>query len=262
MANDLHDFDLAQARVLISNDDGIHAPGIKVLEGIAKSLAREVWVVAPETEQSAASHSLTRRRPLRIRELGERRFAVDGSPTDSVLLGIRQIMAETPPDIVLSGINRGGNLCDDVTYSGTIAAAMEATLLGVPAIAFSLVTEDAPKALWETAERWAPVVLRQLCRVGWPPEVVLNVNFPNLPPDAVTGIEAAAQGTGKTGQGLTVSADPQGDPIYWLGTEMPGDRLREGHDVDAIARGAVSVTPVSLDLTDRPTLAALAEAFR
>jgi 5'-nucleotidase len=260
MAN--NGFDLARARVLVSNDDGINAPGLKVLERIAQAVAREVWVVAPETEQSAVGHSLTQRRPLRIREISERRFAVDGTPTDSVLLAVRQIMAETPPDIVFSGVNYGGNLCDDVTYSGTIAAAMEATLLGVPAIAFSLVTDGAAVIHWETAEKWGPDVLGHLCAVGWPAAVIINVNFPNLPAHSVTGIQATSQGGGKTGQGMIAATDPRGEAIYWLGTEPHGKRVRAGEDAEAVHRGAISITPLSLDLTDGPTLTALKASLR
>ncbi len=260
MAN--NGFDLARARVLVSNDDGINAPGLKVLERVAQAVAREVWVVAPETEQSAVGHSLTRRRPLRIREVAQRRFAVDGTPTDSVLLAVRQIMADNPPDIVFSGVNYGGNLCDDVTYSGTVAAAMEATLLGVPAVAFSLVTDGAALVHWETAEKWAPEVLGRLCGVGWPSAVVINVNFPNLPARAVTGIQVTSQGGGKTGQGMTASIDPHGDAIYWLGTEAHGERVRAGEDIEAVHSGAISITPLSLDLTDGPTLMALKASLR
>ena len=139
--------DLAKARILISNDDGIHAPGLKVLEQAARALSRDVWVVAPETEQSGASHSLTLQRPLRIRRLGPRRFAVDGTPSDSVLLAIHRILKDRRPALVLSGVNRGANLGEDVTYSGTIAAAMEATLLGVPAIALSQIAESEDTAV-------------------------------------------------------------------------------------------------------------------
>lgn len=253
--------DLKKARVLVSNDDGIHAPGLKVLETVAREMAREVWVVAPETEQSAAGHSLTRMRPLRIREIAERRFAVDGSPTDSVLLGIRQIMKETPPDIVLSGVNRGGNLCDDITYSGTIAAAMEGTLLGVPGVALSLVTDGADNSRWTTVEQWAPGVLRRLTEIGWPENVVINVNFPNIPGDAVKGIEVTSQGNGKAGQGLTAAIDPHGGEIYWLGTDNHEDRYRVGNDVEAIKRDFISITPLSLDLTHQPTLNALKAEF-
>jgi 5'-nucleotidase len=255
--------DLAAARVLLSNDDGIHAPGLMTLERIARGLAREVWVVAPESEQSAASHSLTRRRPLRIRAAsGQNRFAVDGSPTDSVLLGVRHIMRDRPPDLVLSGVNRGGNLCDDVTYSGTIAAAMEAALLGVPGMALSLNTDGSPRALWGTVEYWAPTVLRRLCEVGWPANIVININFPNVPHAEVKGIAAVAQGTGKTGQGLLEAVDPHGEAIFWLGSESHEERFRGGDDVEAVNRGFVSITPLSLDLTHAPTLKTLKAAFR
>ena len=145
--------DLADARVLISNDDGIHAPGLKVLERVARRLFREVWVVAPESEQSAASHSLTMRRPLYLRRAGRRRFTVDGTPTDCVLIAIHQVLKDRPPDLVLSGINRGGNLGEDATYSGTVAAAMEGTLLGIRSIALSQLYEDGAEAPWATAER-------------------------------------------------------------------------------------------------------------
>lgn len=144
--------DISRARVLISNDDGVHAPGLKMLEKVMRKMAKDVWVVAPETEQSAAAHSLTLRRPLRIRKLTARRFAVDGTPTDSVLMGINQVMKDNPPDLVLSGVNRGGNMGDDVTYSGTVAAALEGTLMGLPPIALSQVTEDGHPTKWSTAE--------------------------------------------------------------------------------------------------------------
>lgn len=254
--------DLSAARVLVSNDDGVNAPGIRMLEKIARDLARDVWVCAPETEQSAAGHSLTRLRPLRIRKAsGENRYAVDGSPTDAALLGVRHVMKEAPPDLVLSGINPGGNLCDDITYSGTIAVAMEAALLGIPGIALSLALEGAKERRWETVEAWAPRVLGALCAAGWAENVIINVNFPNIPADQVTGIEVTAQGVGKTGQGYLASVDPHGTPIYWLGTETYEERYRVGADVDAINRGAISVTPLSLDLTHRPTLAALRGVF-
>ena len=145
--------DLKKARVLVSNDDGINAPGLKLLEKILASLVRELWVVAPETEQSASSHSLTLRRPLRIRQLSGHRFAIDGTPTDSVLMAINELMTATPPDLVISGINRGGNLGEGVTYSGTVAAAMEGTLLGVPSIAFSQIYDGNHPVKWATAEK-------------------------------------------------------------------------------------------------------------
>ncbi|MBM3525309.1 MAG: 5'/3'-nucleotidase SurE, partial [Alphaproteobacteria bacterium] len=154
--------DLAKARILVTNDDGIDAPGIKVLEKAARRLSKDVWVVAPETEQSAVAHGLTIRRPLRIRRVAERRFAVDGTPTDAVLIAIGHIFKDRKPTLCLSGVNRGANLGDDVTYSGTVAAAMEATLLGVPAIAFSQVFIERDTVHWKTAEKFVPIVARRL----------------------------------------------------------------------------------------------------
>jgi protein-L-isoaspartate(D-aspartate) O-methyltransferase/5'/3'-nucleotidase SurE len=203
--------DLARARILIANDDGVHAPGLKVLHKVARALAREVWVVAPETEQSAASHSLTMRRPLYLRELKRRQLAVDGTPTDCVLLAIHQVLKDRPPDLVLSGINRGGNLGEDATYSGTVAAAMEGTLLGFRSIAFSLAYESAGRVAWDVAEHWAATVLQRLAGVAWPPGILLNVNFPAVPSAAaVSGIEITRQGRHKIGGAIVEGTDPRG----------------------------------------------------
>src|SRR5216683_736373 len=154
--------DLASARILVSNDDGINAPGLKLLAKIARSLCPEVWVVAPEREQSGASHSLTLDRPLRVRRLSTRRYAVDGTPTDCVLLAVKILMRDKRPTLMLSGVNAGANLGEDVTYSGTVAAAMEATLLEVPAIAFSQHYAERRKIPWATAGAHAPEVIRRL----------------------------------------------------------------------------------------------------
>ena len=171
--------DLSRARVLISNDDGIDAPGLKVLERVFRTLCAEVWTVAPATEQSAAGHSLTIRSPLRIHKVSTRRYAVNGTPTDSVLLGIREIMKDCPPDLVVSGINRGANLGEDVTYSGTVAAAMEGALMDVPSVAFSLVTDDRGKPRWKTAEAWIKPVMEKLSTLDFPDNVLFNVNIPD-----------------------------------------------------------------------------------
>jgi 5'-nucleotidase len=258
--------DLAASRILISNDDGINAPGIRLLTKVARTLSRDVWVVAPEQERSGASHSLTLHRPLRVRKLGPRRFAVDGTPTDCVLLAINVILKDKRPGLVLSGINAGSNLGEDVTYSGTVAAAMEATLLGVPAIAMSQhVREDRP-IKWATAERHAAQVIRRLAALAWPAQTLINVNFPDVPPDKVTGIAATAQGRRKIGDNLDERIDPRGRPYYWIGPlheEAAGVAAKPGPGTDfgAIARGKVTVTPVFLDLTHRPALAMLKKAF-
>ena len=249
--------DLSSARILISNDDGFGAPGITVLERIALSLSQDVWVVAPEHEQSAAAHSLTIRRPLRVREVAPRRFAVDGTPTDAVLLGIRHVMRDRAPDLVLSGINRGANLGDDVTYSGTVAAAIEGTLLGVPSIALSQEGKAGEIIQWATAEHFAADLIRRLVSTGWGKNVLLNVNFPDCPVAGVTGVEVVRQGKRKIGDELLERFDPRGEPYVWIGAQRLEDRAETGTDLEAVFRGAISVTPLSIDLTHRDTMARL-----
>ncbi len=253
--------DLARARVLISNDDGVDAPGLKVLEDIVRPLAGEVWVAAPEAEQSGASHSLTLRRPLRIHGEGPRRYAIDGTPTDCVMLAVRHVMKDNPPDLVLSGVNKGGNLGDDATYSGTIAAAMEGALLGLPAIALSLVYDDPSAPRWDTVERHLPDVLKRLLAASWPGNVLVNVNFPDVPPDRVTGVEATRQGKRKIGEEIQPGVDPRGNPYYWIGAQRDEEPGQPHSDLEAVYRGAISVTPMSLDLTHDATLETLREAL-
>lgn len=253
--------DLASARVLLANDDGIQAPGLRLLERIVRCLAREVWVVAPETEQSAASHSLTMRRPLYVRKVGRRRYTVDGTPTDCILLAVHQVMQRHPPDLILSGINRGGNLGEDATYSGTVAAAREGTMLGFPAIALSQVYDDGQAVPWETAERWTPDVLRRLAAANWPPAVLINVNFPAVSAADVTGIEVTRHGRRKIGGSMVEGFDPRGERYFWIGGGRREDRGREGSDLEAVHRGAVSVSPLALELTHEPTVSSLAQAF-
>jgi len=253
--------DLGKARVLISNDDGIDAPGLKVLEKVMRKLAGEVWVVAPETEQSAASHSLTLRQPLRIRKVSKYRYAVSGTPTDSVLLGVNQVMKDCRPDLVLSGVNRGGNLGEDVTYSGTVAAAMEGTLLGIPSVALSQVTLDRHPVKWSTTEQWLKPVLDGLSQMAFPPSVLVNVNFPDVPAKSVSGIEVTFQGRRKIGGDLQPGVDPRGDAYFWVGPQRTEDRFRKGTDLEAINRGAVAVTPLSVDMTHKPTLKSLKGIF-
>ncbi len=248
---------LKKARVLLSNDDGIHAPGLKALEDAIRPLVGELWIVAPETEQSATSHSLTLRRPLRIRDISDRRYAVDGTPTDAVLLGVTEIMKDGPPDLILSGINRGGNLGEDVTYSGTVAAAMEGALLGIPSVALSQDYEDRHKVKWATAKNWTPKVLKQLLSAGWPKGIFINVNFPDRTAAKVTGIEVCRQGRRKIGGELTRGMDPRGDAYFWIGVQRDEQKFLKGSDLAAVNNGAVAVTPLALDLTHSATLKAL-----
>lgn len=253
--------DLSQARILISNDDGIQAAGIQVLERIARTLSDDVWVVAPETEQSAASHSLTIHRPLRLRPAGEKRYTVDGTPTDCVLLAINHILKDHKPTLVLSGVNHGSNIGEDVTYSGTIAAAMEATLLGVPAIALSQHIAMGTPPDWTTAERWGPEVIRKAVSVAWPKNVLMNVNFPATGPDGVSGIQVVRHGKRKIGDELFERTDPRGRPYIWIGALRGETDVAEDTDIHVVFNGGISVTPLFLDLTHRPTLQTLKQAF-
>jgi 5'-nucleotidase len=259
--------DLATARILISNDDGIESPGLKLLVKVARELCRDVWVVAPELEQSGASHSLTLYRPLRVRRLGPRRFAVDGTPTDCVLLAVNVILRDKRPTLMLSGVNAGGNLGEDVTYSGTVAAAMEATLLDVPAIAMSQHSGHDGPVKWATSAAYAGKVIRRLTALPWPRDTLINVNFPDVAPNKVTGIAITRQGRRKLGDNLDERIDPRGRAYYWIGpmheeTTGASAATGRGTDIAASAAGKVTVTPVKLDLTNMRALAALKRAFR
>lgn len=248
-------------RILVTNDDGVHAKGIEVLERCAREVGDEIWVVAPETNQSGAAHSLTLTRPLRVRQLAERRYAIDGTPTDCVMLALQHIIQDGPVDLVLSGINHGDNLGEDVTYSGTVAAAMEATLLKVPAIALSQACEHRHAIRWGTAERWTPTVLATLTTMPWPAGVLINVNFPDVEEDAVAGVRVTHQGTRKIGDTLEERLDPRGEPYVWIGASRSSTEPAEGTDVAAVAASCVAVTPVHLDMTHYPGMQKLKELF-
>jgi 5'-nucleotidase len=251
-------------RILITNDDGIHAPGLKVLETIAQALSDDVFVVAPETDQSGVSHSLSLNDPLRLREISPRRFAVKGTPTDCVIMGIKHILRASPPDLVLSGVNRGQNVAEDVTYSGTIAAAMEGTLLGVPSIALSQAYGhgDRDSIGWPCAETHGAMIVRRLLEAGIPRGIVMNVNFPAVAPEAMAGVAICVQGQRNQAM-LDVESrlDGRGNPYYWLAFARGRIVPAEGTDLHALADGKIAVTPLRLDLTDLPNLTRLAEAF-
>ena len=246
--------DLSKARVLVTNDDGINAPGLKVLEKVAKSFAAEVWTVAPETEQSGAGHSLTLTQPLRIRRVSRRRYALTGSPTDCVLFAVCKLMADNPPDLVLSGVNRGANIGDDVTYSGTVAAAMEATILEIPAIALSQQTDSEKVAHWPTAAGFAPDIIRRLVEAGWSSDVFMNVNFPDCPPDEVSGVSVVAQGRRKAGYEIREMVDPRLLKYYWIGPAVSRTPRAGNTDYQAMDRREIAITPLHMDLTHRGAL--------
>lgn len=252
---------LDKARILVTNDDGIAAPGLKLLEEIARAVASDVWIVAPEQEQSGASHSLTTRRPLRLREIASRRYAVDGTPTDCVMLAVKHLLQDRAPDLVLSGVNAGGNVGEDLTYSGTVAAAMEATLLDIPAIALSQHYRDGEAIPWATAAHFAPKVIRRLSELPWPEHTLININFPAVTPQQMRGVTATSQGKRAIADNLIKRFDPRGRPYYWIGPVRENGMGEPGTDLAAISDRRVSVTPIYLDLTNIPALAALRKAF-
>lgn len=253
-------------RILVTNDDGYHAPGLAVLEEIAAAFSDDVWVVAPAEEQSGAGHSLTLSRPLRVRRHGDKRFAVAGTPTDAVLMAVARLMKDSPPDLVLSGVNRGANLADDITYSGTVSAAIEGALAGVRSIALSQVY--AREAMGDTvpfaaARAWGPRVLKPLIDLAMPPRTLINVNFPALAPDEVKGVRVVGQGFHDYGRvNIVANRDPRGFEYFWFGLRPGQQTPAHSTDLEAVQDGFVAVTPLHLDLTHRESLAMLAEAYR
>jgi 5'-nucleotidase len=248
-------------RILLTNDDGVNAPGLKTLEKIARTLSDDIWIVAPAEENSGAGHSLTLSKPVRIREHGPKHYSVAGTPTDSVMLALGVLMKDHKPDLILSGVNRGANLGDDVTYSGTVSAAMEGVLAGVRSIALSQVysKEGMGDAVpFATAEAWGERVLRPILDMPFEPRVLVNINFPALLPDAVKGIKVVRQGFHDYSRGSIVKGtDPRGYDYYWFG--LHGVEHTPGHDTDleAVGDGYIAVTPLQLDLTHHASLAAL-----
>lgn len=251
-------------RILVTNDDGINAPGLDVLQQVASELSDDVWTVAPETDQSGASHSLTLHEPLRCRQIADKVFAVKGTPTDCAIMGIRFLLADGRPDLVLSGVNRGQNMADDVAYSGTIAGAMEGMLLGVPSIAMSLAYGFGmrDRLHWETPMALGAPLVRRLLDTGWPDDVMLNVNFPDRAPDDVVDTVITSQGRRDQGL-LTIEdrMDTRGNPYYWLGFERRKSHPPEGTDLWAVYGGRISITPLKLDLTHPATSDALKTAI-
>ncbi|MBR0555805.1 5'/3'-nucleotidase SurE [Ciceribacter sp. L1K23] len=250
-------------RILLTNDDGIHAEGLAALERIARTLTDDVWVVAPETDQSGLAHSLTISEPLRLRRIDDKRFALRGTPTDCVIMAIRELMDEKP-DLVLSGVNAGGNLADDVTYSGTVAGAIEGTLQGVRSIALSQLydyTNGGRVIPWEVAETLGPKLIEQLLKADLPAGTFLNVNFPRCAPSEVQGIEVTSQGKLDFGLEVEERADGRGFPYYWLRFGNRGDRFREGTDIKAIQDNKISVSPLKIDTTDYSAQDAVARAL-
>lgn len=244
-------------RILVTNDDGIHAEGLTSLERIAKALTDDVWVVAPELEQSGAGRALTLSTPLRVRRLDERHYAVSGTPTDCVELGV-DLMGDVKPDILLSGVNRGQNLAEDVTLSGTVAGAIQGMALGIPSIALSQsmrIFHDGEKALYETAEAHGPALIERLMQIGWPANVVMNINFPDRPPDEVKEVEVTRQGQRDfKHMHAEKRTDLRGRDYYWMGFKGQLSNPAAGTDLRAVYDGKISVTPLHIDLTHGETV--------
>ncbi|QDB99109.1 5'/3'-nucleotidase SurE [Mesorhizobium sp. 8] len=250
-------------RILLTNDDGIHADGLASLERVARQLSDDVWVVAPEMDQSGYAHSLSLSEPLRLRRVGERHYAVRGTPTDCVIMGAKKVLPGMP-DLILSGINSGANLADDVTYSGTVAGAMEGALLGIRSIAvsqaYTYVGEDR-HVPYETAEALAPALLDRLVSTPLPDGVLLNVNFPNVAPEKVAGTVVTSQGRLVHSLWLDERRDGRGIPYYWMRFGREPAESKAGSDLEALRNGFVSVTPLHLDLTAYEVKDRLAKAL-
>jgi len=251
-------------RILVTNDDGIYAPGLKVMEAIARELSDDVWVVAPEVEQSGAGHSLSIHTPLRGIKHDERRYAVRGTPTDCVLFAY-EVLMEQKIDLILSGVNRGCNVAEDITHSGTVAAAMEGTLCGVPSIAMSQMFEmdaTAPHIHWQTAQQHGAEVVQRILKMGIPAGQLMNVNFPDCPPEDVVGIRAVKTGRRNVSKSLETRHDRKGHPYYWL--YWSANAMDDGAsdtDLACMATNRISITPIALDLTSHQTLAQMQEAM-
>ena len=252
-------------RILVTNDDGIHSEGLDACAEIARALSDDVWIVAPEYDQSGVSHSLSLNDPLRLRPVEERRFAVKGTPTDCVIMGAKHILKDRPPDLVLAGVNRGRNAGEDVIYSGTVAGAVEGTILGIPSFALSqsYQSRSGVPPHWDTAVTHAPGIIKRALDAGIPHDVLININFPNCSPAEVKGVAVAAQGRNRA-ERLHIDArqDGRGHAYYWIayvrGRAPPP---QDGTDISALADNRITVTPLRFDMTDEPFLGKLAGVF-
>src|SRR6201987_1966505 len=238
-------------RILVTHDDGIDAPGLAVCEQIAAELAREVWVVAPEHDQSGVSHAVSLHHPIRVTERGPRRYGITGTPGDCAVMGVCHLMAGAPPDLLLCGVNRGANLVMETVFSGTVGGAMTGMMLGIPSIALIPAWTDRTNVRWATACTLGPGVVKQLLAIGWSDATCLNVNFPDLPAEDVGPLTLARQGVGLL-QGLQVETrtDPRDLTYHWISFQRgPRDQGPES-DVEALHAGKVAVPPLRYDRTD------------
>jgi 5'-nucleotidase len=252
-------------RILVTNDDGIHAEGLDVCEEIAKALSDDVWVVAPEHDQSGVAHSLSLNDPLRLRQVADNRFAVRGTPTDCVIMGARHVLDGKQIDLILSGVNRGRNVGEDVIYSGTVAGAMEGTILDIPSIALSQSynSRSGQPPFWETSTRFAPDIIRKVLAQGVRRDVLVNINFPNCRPEEVRGVAVAALGRRRQERlHIDKRHDGRGNPYYWIAySRQNAFQADRGSDMEALDNNRIAITPLKIDITDQPTMTGLAELF-
>lgn len=252
-------------KILLTNDDGVHARGLEVLERIARTLSDDITIVAPLEEQSGKGRSLSLTEPVRLRRFGDRRFAVTGTPTDAVMMALAEIMKDEKPDLILSGVNRGANLGEDVSYSGTVSAAMEGALAGIRSVALSQRyggLAPGERVSFDAAEQWGERVLRPLIDADWAPRTLMNVNFPPIPADKVQGIRAVGQGLRDYGRlRLDKRTDPRGFDYYWFGLGRVPHSPVADTDLEAIEQGMITVTPLHLDLTHRESLDMLGRIY-
>jgi len=247
-------------KILLTNDDGVNARGISVLREIALQISGDVWTCAPDTEQSAASRGVSLHNPVRLKKIDERIYSVTGTPTDSVIVAMKALMPDSPPDLILSGVNRGQNLAEDVTFSGTVAGALQGMQMGIPSVALSLARgfQGASSLPWETALAHGPQVLRDLLEKGWAKNVVPNVNFPDTPVDGVKGVQFTRQGHRDFQMtGVDRRDHPRGGDYFWLTYGAKKSDPPQGTDLRAIYDGYVSITPLHTDLTHEDSLAKL-----
>ncbi|MEF3368034.1 5'/3'-nucleotidase SurE [Methylocystis sp. 9N] len=252
-------------RILLTNDDGVHAPGLAIAENIAREFSDDIFIIAPEFEQSGVAHSLSLNDPLRLREISPRHFALKGTPTDCVIMGVRKLMLDHPPDLIISGVNSGQNVAEDVSYSGTIAGAMEGTILGVPSIALSQVYDffdPDVKIHWDCAATHGAGIVRRLLAAGVPKNVLMNVNFPDCPAKEVAGVAITMQGRRASDVMLIEDRkDGRGKPYHWIAFQKANFKPGPGTDLLALEEKKISITPLQLDFTDHPSVTRLAALF-
>ncbi len=253
-------------RILLTNDDGAHAPGLAVLKKIAEQISDDIWSVAPRDEQSASSRKVSLHNPVVSRKLGDKTYSVSGTPTDCVIVALGEILKDNPPDLILSGINSGQNIAEDIGFSGTVAGALQGLQMGVPAIALSqargFATHNHGRVDWSISEQYGAGLIKKLLDNGWPDGVALNINFPDTAPDEVKGVAATSQGSRDfIMAGVDKRKHPRGGNYYWMTYGAGKSDPKAGTDLRAVYDGYISVTPIHVDQTHHKTVAGLSTLF-